>query len=143
MRKTGHWLHGFLDLCLLALLRHGPDYGFGLAQRLSAAGFGEVPGGTLYPALLRLEQQGWVSVRWAASESGPRRKYYELTESGLDMLDRDATGWRRFRDGIDGLLDALPDAPPGDGPGNDTTVGSAPGPAAAGPAGPTEVDGGR
>lgn len=106
MAKSGHWLHGFLDLCLLALLRSGPDYGFGLAQRLGAAGLGEVPGGTLYPALLRLERQGWVQVSWADSDAGPRRKYYALTEEGLRVFGRDAAGWQRFRDGIDGLIAA-------------------------------------
>lgn len=106
MAKSGHWLHGFLDLCLLALLRSGPDYGFGLAQRLGAAGLGEVPGGTLYPALLRLERQGWVSVSWADSDAGPRRKYYALTEEGLRAFGRDVAGWQAFRDGIDGLVAA-------------------------------------
>lgn len=113
MVKSGHWLHGFLDLCLLALLRPGADYGFGLAQRLAAAGLGEVPGGTLYPALLRLERQGWVEVSWADSVAGPRRKYYALTEQGRQALDRDAQGWRAFRDGIDGLVTGAEAASPG------------------------------
>ena len=65
MVRTGQWLHGFLDLCLLSLLHEGPDYGFALAQRLTSAGLGEIPGGTLYPALVRLEQQGLVEVSWA------------------------------------------------------------------------------
>jgi PadR family transcriptional regulator PadR len=97
-------LHGFLDLCLLALLSKGADYGFGLAQRLAQAGLGEVPGGTLYPALLRLEQQGWVSATWAASETGPRRKYYALTPEGSAVLERDAAGWVLFRDSVDGVI---------------------------------------
>jgi PadR family transcriptional regulator, regulatory protein PadR len=108
MKRTGHWLHGFLDLCLLALLDTGPDYGFALAQRLAETGLGEVPGGTLYPALLRLEQQGWVSVSWVASESGPRRKYYALTATGRAVLERDAGGWQKFRDSIDLVLGAVP-----------------------------------
>lgn len=104
MRRTGHWLHGFLDLCLLSLLSAEPDYGFGLAQRLIDAGLGEVPGGTLYPALLRLEHQGWVSVSWVSSESGPRRKYYALTAQGQGVLERDARRWGLFRDSIDGVV---------------------------------------
>ena len=106
MKRTGHWLHGFLDLCLLASLRAGPDYGFALAQRLAETGLGEVPGGTLYPALLRLEQQGWVSVSWVASESGPRRKYYALTNAGRAVLERDASRWQQFRDSIDEVVGA-------------------------------------
>ncbi|MEU4241425.1 PadR family transcriptional regulator [Actinoplanes sp. NPDC026619] len=99
-------LHGFLDLCLLALLRERPDYGYGLAQRLATAGVADVPGGTLYPALLRLEQQGLASPSWGPSESGPRRKYYAITDIGRAELDAQVAGWQRFRDGVDLLVAA-------------------------------------
>ena len=100
------WLHGFLDLCLLAMLRERPDYGYGLAQRLAAAGVADVPGGTLYPALLRLEQQGLAEPSWHPSESGPRRKYYAVTEAGRAALDTQIAEWHQFRDGIDQLVAA-------------------------------------
>ncbi|WP_433368524.1 PadR family transcriptional regulator [Actinoplanes sp. CA-142083] len=100
------WLHGFLDLCLLAMLRERPDYGYGLAQRLAAAGVADVPGGTLYPALLRLEQQGLAEPSWQPSESGPRRKYYAVTHAGRTALDAQVAEWQRFRDGIDVLVAA-------------------------------------
>jgi len=100
------WLHGFLDLCLLALLAERADYGYGLSQRLAAAGVADVPGGTLYPALLRLEQQGLVAPSWAASDSGPRRKYYALTPPGRVALTAQAADWDRFRDGVDGVVTA-------------------------------------
>jgi PadR family transcriptional regulator PadR len=99
-------LHGFLDLCLLAMLRERPDYGYGLAQRLAVAGVADVPGGTLYPALLRLEQQGLASPSWGPSESGPRRKYYAITDAGRAELDTQVAGWQRFRDGVDVLVAA-------------------------------------
>ncbi|MBU2668868.1 PadR family transcriptional regulator [Actinoplanes bogorensis] len=98
------WLHGFLDLCLLAMLRERPDYGYGLSQRLAAAGVADIPGGTLYPALLRLEEQGLAIPDWQPSESGPRRKYYAITPAGLDVLAGQAADWQRFRDGVDALL---------------------------------------
>ena len=98
------WLHGFLDLCLLAMLRERADYGYGLSQRLAAAGVAEVPGGTLYPALLRLEQQGLARPSWEPSESGPRRKYYAITPEGLQVLETQAAAWQRFRDGVDSLV---------------------------------------
>lgn len=104
MVGTRQWLHGFLDLCLLALLDERSDYGYGLSQRLSAAGVAEIPGGTLYPALLRLEQQGLIEPSWAASETGPRRKYYAPTTAGRAWLAEQVTGWQRFRDGIDRLV---------------------------------------
>jgi PadR family transcriptional regulator PadR len=100
------WLHGFLDLCLLAMLQEKPDYGYGLSQRLAAAGVADVPGGTLYPALLRLEQQGLTCPQWADSESGPRRKYYTVTDDGLRVLKAQTADWRRFRDGVDSLVAA-------------------------------------
>lgn len=98
------WLHGFLDLCLLAMLRERADYGYGLAQRLAQAGVADVPGGTLYPALLRLEEQGFAVPSWAPSEAGPRRKYYQITPAGRDVLDEQSAQWVRFRDGVDTLL---------------------------------------
>ncbi|GAA2621717.1 PadR family transcriptional regulator [Paractinoplanes durhamensis] len=100
------WLHGFLDLCLLAMLREKPDYGYGLAQRLAAAGVADVPGGTLYPALLRLEQQGLAEPSWHPSESGPRRKYYAITPAGRDELNAQVAAWEVFRGGIDVLVAA-------------------------------------
>jgi PadR family transcriptional regulator PadR len=102
------WLHGFLDLCLLAMLRERADYGYGLSQRLAAAGVADVPGGTLYPALLRLEQQGFAVPSWAPSEAGPRRKYYAITPAGSAVLAAQADEWRQFRDGVDTLLTAWP-----------------------------------
>lgn len=98
------WLHGFLDLCLLAMLRDRADYGYGLSQRLAAADVADIPGGTLYPALLRLEQQGLAVPSWQPSESGPRRKYYAITPAGLAVLTEQAGEWRRFRDGVDSLV---------------------------------------
>ena len=74
-------LRGFLEPCLLSLLAEHADYGLSLAQRLASAGLDEVPGGTLYPALMRLEKRGLVAVSWRPSTSGPARKYYELTDA--------------------------------------------------------------
>jgi PadR family transcriptional regulator PadR len=99
--RSSHWLHGFLDLCLLGLLGTRRDYGYELGQRLKDAGFDDVPGGTLYPALLRLERQALVAVSWEASAAGPRRKYYDLTEAGRSVLADQLAEWRRFSQGID------------------------------------------
>jgi PadR family transcriptional regulator PadR len=102
--QSGRWLHGFLDLCLLGLLASGRDYGYGLSQRLSDAGFGEVPGGTLYPALLRLERGGLVEASWQTSDTGPRRKYFELTAAGRDVRAQQLQDWQPFRAGIDSTV---------------------------------------
>ena len=95
------WLHGLLELCLLSLLAERRDYGRGLVERLSAAGFDDVPGGTLYPSLLRLEKQGFVQVERQASAAGPDRKYYELTPAGRDAAIERAKAWGSFRAAID------------------------------------------
>ncbi|SDU56620.1 PadR family transcriptional regulator, regulatory protein PadR [Jiangella alkaliphila] len=104
-----HWLHGFLDLALLSLLAAGRDYGYGLTQRLAAAGLGEVPGGTIYPALLRLERQGLAAATWESSASGPRRKYFELTAAGVTALAGLAEQWRGFSASITGLAESARD----------------------------------
>jgi PadR family transcriptional regulator PadR len=104
------WLHGFLELCLLCLLAERRDYGLGLAQRLSAAGFEEIPGGTLYPSLLRLEKLGLVRTEWEPSTAGPNRKYYELTVAGRAAAAERAQQWRQFRTALDLVTSAAADA---------------------------------
>jgi PadR family transcriptional regulator, regulatory protein PadR len=98
------WLRGVLDLCLLALLASGETYGYDLARRLQAHGIGPVPGGSLYPALLRLETAGYLRAEWGAGQGGPGRKYYALTERGRDVLERDRQAWRAFAERVDGVL---------------------------------------
>jgi len=101
--RSSQWLHGFLDLCLLGLLDARRDYGYELGQRLAEAGFDDVPGGTLYPALLRLERQALVAVSWETSVSGPRRKYYDLTDSGRQALAEQVADWQRFSRSIEAV----------------------------------------
>lgn len=89
-------LHGFLETCLLALLEDAPDYGLSLGQRLADAGLGEIPGGTLYPALIRLERRELVRVTRRASDSGPLRKYFALSREGHAELAARRTEWATF-----------------------------------------------
>lgn len=100
------WFRGVLEPCLLALLAEGEAYGFDLAGRLRDAGMGPVAGGTLYPALLRLEKQGLVSARWQPGDGGPGRKYYELTEAGRRAGAANAARWDAFSASVAGLLAA-------------------------------------
>ena len=101
---TSVWLRGALGLCLLGLLGDGEAYGYELARRLEEHGFGAVPGGSLYPALLRLEKLGHLRAEWRAGAGGPGRKYYALTPAGRDALDREATAWRAFVAQVDSVL---------------------------------------
>lgn len=98
------WIRGVLEPCLLALVAGGDSYGYDLAARLAAAGLGPVPGGSLYPALTRLEKQGLVSSRWRAGDGGPGRKYYRLTAAGRRQLAADAERWDGFAAAVAGLL---------------------------------------
>lgn len=101
-----NWLRGVLEPCLLALLSDGEAYGYELADRLDAAGIGRVKGGSLYPALGRLEQGGRVASDWRPGDGGPGRKYYRLTAAGRESLAESARRWSSFSSTVTGLLDA-------------------------------------
>ena len=103
---TARLLRGLLEPCLLALLENGADYGLSLAHRLSGAGLEEVPGGSLYPALTRLERRGLVSTSTRPSASGPARKYYELTAAGRTELAAHRAEWRSFRTAFSAILES-------------------------------------
>ncbi len=98
------WIRGVLEPCLLALLAPGDSYGYELASRLADVGLGPVPGGSLYPALTRLEKQGLVGSRWRAGDGGPGRKYYRLTATGRGQLSANAERWDGFAATVAGLL---------------------------------------
>ena len=79
-------LKGTLEGCVLAILRQEERYGYEISQNLERYGFGRIPEGTVYPLLLRLEQQGKVTVERRPSPKGPSRKYYIVTEEGRKAL---------------------------------------------------------
>ena len=91
-------LQGTLDLMVLRTLETmGPQHGFGLAKRIQQISQGvlDLNQGTLYPALLRLEQRGWVQSEWGVSESNRRAKFYRLTRAGRRQVDRESQDWER------------------------------------------------
>lgn len=98
------WLRGMLDLCLLGLLDGEEAYGYELMRRLEDHGIGPVPGGSLYPALLRLEKRGHLAADWRAGEGGPGRKFYSLTPEGRVALDDGVRAWRAFSGAVDALV---------------------------------------
>src|SRR3974390_3119193 len=96
--SKGGILQGTLDLMVLRTLQvMGPQHGFGLARRIQQISGGalDLNQGTLYPALLRLEQRGWIRSRWGASESNRRAKFYELTRAGMRQVGRESEEWAR------------------------------------------------
>ena len=91
-------LQGTLDLMVLRTLESlGPQHGFGLAKRIQqiSAGALDLNQGTLYPALLRLEQRGWIASRWGASDKNRRAKFYELTKAGRKQIALETDDWER------------------------------------------------
>jgi PadR family transcriptional regulator, regulatory protein PadR len=104
----GEMLKGHLDLIVLAALSAGPAHGYAVIEairRRSGQAF-DLPEGTIYPALHRLEQAGLLSSRWVTAESGRRRRVYALTQRGQRALSEQRDVWRQFSAGIGSLLAA-------------------------------------
>ncbi|CAM3841955.1 PadR family transcriptional regulator [Nocardioides zeicaulis] len=95
-RWPAPWVRAALDLAVLATLDGGPRHGYAIAQALAGRGFGLLKGGSLYPALNRLEELGDVEAQWVEGHGGPGRKAYALTEQGRDRLARDLAAWREL-----------------------------------------------
>jgi len=97
---------GSVEILLLTLLEEEPMYGYQLAKELRrrSRGYFEFKEGTLYPALHRMEERGWLASRWQVVEEGPSRKYYHLTASGREELKRAHQEWTTFADRLMGLL---------------------------------------
>jgi transcriptional regulator len=94
-------LQGTLDLMILQTLASlGPQHGYGIAARLEQISDGAIQlnMGTLYPGLLRLEAKGWISAKWAQTESNRRARFYQLTRRGRKQLDRERAEWLRMAD---------------------------------------------
>jgi len=108
MAETGgrrtQLLRGALDLCLLAVMRDGPAYGYEMTKRLRARGLSIVGEGSIYPLLGRLERDGLVDTYRAASNGGPPRKYYRLSRLGEKALGSGIIEWQETRDAVDAVL---------------------------------------
>ncbi len=102
--RRSQLLRGVLDLCLLAVMSEGAAYGYEMTKRLRARGLSIVGEGSIYPLLGRLERDGWVETRRAASNGGPPRKYYSLSTDGELELEAGVKEWQAARDAIDGAL---------------------------------------
>lgn len=100
-------LQGSLDLIVLrALATMGPQHAYGLAARLEQVGehLLTLNQGTLYPALVRLEQKGWTKGTWGRTESNREAKYYNITKAGIRALEKQTERWRRLAGLVNRLL---------------------------------------
>jgi transcriptional regulator len=98
-RSKGEILQGTLDLMVLKVLEGmGPMHGYGIARRLEQVSENllEMNQGTLYPALLRLQQRGWINSKWGASENNRRARFYSLTKAGRKQLVAEEENWERM-----------------------------------------------
>ena len=104
-------LQGTLDLIVLQMLRAEPTNGYDLSLRIQSVSRDvlQVNAGSLYPALYRLEHQGWIVGEWGESENKRRAKYYRLTAAGKRRLQTEADRWRRMVVVIAGILNTRPE----------------------------------
>ena len=100
-------LRGTLDLLILKTLAGEPRHGWGISARIQeqSRGFLDVNQGSIYPALQRLEQKGWVESEWRTTENNRRAKYYRLTGSGRRAVTRETEHWRRYVGAVELILD--------------------------------------
>ncbi|MBC7897919.1 MAG: PadR family transcriptional regulator [Cytophagaceae bacterium] len=97
---------GTLDLLILKTLSLGALHGWAISERLSQVtdALLQVPQGSLYPALHRLERQGWIDAEWGASDNNRKAKYYQLTRAGRRQLASEAASWARLTDVVQLVL---------------------------------------
>jgi transcriptional regulator len=99
-------LQGTLDLLILRTLVSAPMHGWGISQRLQQVSQDvlQVNQGSLYPALYRLEQQGWLESSWGDSDNNRRAKFYNLTKAGLKQLAEETASWERISTAVARVL---------------------------------------
>ena len=100
---------GTLDLLILKALSLEPQHGWAISERIHQVSRAtlQIPQGSLYPALHRLERRGWIKAEWGASDNNRRAKYYELTRSGLKQLDLETESWRKLTTAVSLVLDMV------------------------------------
>ena len=98
---------GTLDLLILKAVSLKPEHGWAISERIHQVSREtlQIPQGSLYPALHRLERRGWIKASWGASENNRRAKYYELTRAGRKQLDAETDAWLRLTSAVGLVLD--------------------------------------
>ena len=95
-------LKGTLDMLILKIVAAGPIHGYAISQRIQqiSKDFFQVPQGSLYPALHRLEEQDWLDAQWKDSSTGREAKFYTLTRKGRKQLETEVSNWERLSDAV-------------------------------------------
>ena len=104
-------LQGTLDMLILKAVSLGPLHGYGVLQRIQQISKDalQVPQGSLYPALYRLQHRGWITSDWGESENNRKARYYTLTGAGRKQLRLEAQQWSRLTDAIANVMNARPE----------------------------------
>jgi transcriptional regulator len=106
MSRPSDLVQGTLDLLLLKILALEPLHGWAIGQRLRQVSGDvlQVSDGSLYPALHKLEHEGWITSEWKPSDNNRRAKFYSLTRSGRRQLEREAASWKRLSTAISDVV---------------------------------------
>jgi len=106
MSRPSDLVQGTLDALVLKILALGPLHGWAVSQRLKQVSGNvlQVSDGSLYPALHKLEQEGWINAQWKTSELGRRAKFYSLTRAGQKQLEKQAADWERLSNAISRVM---------------------------------------
>ncbi len=106
MGKPSDLVQGTLDLLILKTVSLEPKHGWAIAKRIQQVSCEvlQVQQGSLYPALHRLEQQGWIRAKWAESETGRQAKFYSLTAAGRRQLEQETANWKRLSGAINVVI---------------------------------------
>jgi transcriptional regulator len=111
MNKQSELLQGTLDLLVLKAVSLGPTHGYGILLRIQQVSRDilQVPQGSLYPALYRIEHRGWIASEWGESENKRKAKFYRLTPAGRRRLKAEQEKWHRLSEGIGFVLGTRPE----------------------------------
>ncbi len=106
MSKPSDLIQGTLDLLILKTIALEPKHGWAIAKRIQQISREvlQVQQGSLYPALHRLEQQGWIKAEWSQTEGGRSAKFYSLTKAGRAQLEKELANWNRLSTAIELVL---------------------------------------
>jgi transcriptional regulator len=101
-QEKAEFLKGTLDMLILKVVAPGPIHGYAISQRIQqiSKDFFQVPQGSLYPALHRLEERGWVDAEWKITATGREAKFYKLTRNGRKQLETEVVNWERLSDAV-------------------------------------------
>src|ERR1700732_2698771 len=107
-QEKAELLKGTLDMLILKVVAFGPIHGYAISQRIQqiSRDFFQVPEGSLYPALHRLEDRGWLQAKWEETDSGREAKFYTLTRAGRKQLGTEMVNWERLSEAVALILRA-------------------------------------